>query len=172
MRKIVFFISVFILSLNLFCYKGTENIIDSKDFNIHGFELSLRSKQVLEKKKKLGRAILECYALIAISQTNYWINYTDWIEDWQFRLRWEDQKMRLFTLDANRFDDNEFTTNWTHSLSGALYYNFSRSNNHTWLESFIFTSVASLYWEYLVEWREVVSVNDNIFTSFGGPSIG
>lgn len=172
MRKIVFFIPAFILSLNLFCYKETENIIGFKDFNIHGFELSLHSKQVLEKKKKLGRAILECYALLAISQTNYWINYTDWIEDWQFRLRWEDQKMRLFTLDANRFDDNKFATNWTHSLSGAIYYSFPRSNNHTWLESFIFTSVASLYWEYLVEWREVVSVNDNIFTSFGGPSIG
>jgi len=170
--KIVFFILLFILSLNLFCYKETENIVGSKDFNIQGLELSLHSKQVLEKNKKLGRAILECYTVLAISQTNYWINYSDWIEDWQFRLRWEDQKMRLFTLDANRFDDNGFVTNWTHSLSGAIYYSFPRSNEHTWLESFIFTSVASLYWEYLVEWREVVSVNDNIFTSFGGPSIG
>jgi hypothetical protein len=152
--------------------KQIENIPDFKDFNIDAFEFPLHTTSVSEKKKKLARAILECYTLLAVSQTRYWITYSDWIEDWQFELTWEDQKIRLFTLDANRFDDNEFLTNWTHSLAGAIYYSFPRSNNHNWLESFIFTSVASLYWEYLVEWREVVSVNDNIFTSFGGPNIG
>jgi hypothetical protein len=205
MRKIIFFIHLFVLFFNLFCYKDDFYKVEKKhykfclkrnnyefldngnvfynfksikhienipDFNIDAFEFPLHTTSVSEKKRKLARAILECYALLAISQTNYWINYSDWIEDWQFKLTWEDQKMRLFTLDANRFDDNEFSTNWTHGLAGALYYSFPRSNNHNWLESFIFTSVASLYWECLVEWREVVSINDNIFTFFGGPNIG
>lgn len=30
----------------------------------------------------------------------------------------------------------------------------------------------SLWWEYVAEWREVISLNDNIITSIGGYAAG
>jgi len=126
----------------------------------------------LWNKKKLKRTIAECATIMAVSQTNYWLKYSNWIEDWQYGLNWEDQKERIFSLDGQKFDSNCFQTNWTHGLSGAMYYNFARTNGLNILESSAFTTLTSFYWEFIVEWREVVSINDNIFTSFGGISLG
>ena len=123
-------------------------------------------------KKRLGRSVLEFFGVMAFSQTNYWVRYSDWIEDWQFELTWEDQSKRFFSLDALRFDSNCFRLNWTHALSGAMYYNIARSNHLNQWESFIFGVLTSMYWEYIVEWREVISVNDNLLNIFGGFPIG
>ncbi len=125
-----------------------------------------------KKKKTLKRAIVECASGMAFSQANYWIKYSNWIEDWQYKLTWADQKKRIFLLDGQKFDSNPFQTNWTHAFSGAMYYNVARTNGLNLFESSVFTTLTSLYWEFIVEWREVISVNDNIFTSFGGIGIG
>jgi len=124
------------------------------------------------EKKRPGRAVLEFFALMAYSQTKYWITYGDWIEDWHYRLTWEDQKKRLFGFEAWKFDSNNFNLNWSHALAGALYYEIARTNNLDVLESFLFTTAGSMYWEYVVEWRNVVSINDNIFNAFGGIPLG
>lgn len=129
-------------------------------------------KEDKKQKKTLTRAIIECGSGMAISQTNYWLQYSNWIEDWQYELNWKDQTNRIFKLDGQKFDSNCFFINWTHALSGAIYYNVARSNGLDIYESSIFTTIASLYWEFIVEWREVISINDNIVTSFGGISIG
>ena len=123
-------------------------------------------------KKHLGRAMLECLALFGYSQTKYWATYGTWIEDWHYELTWEDQKKRFFSLEAWKFDSNCFGLNWSHALAGALYYNFARTNNLNRLESLLFNIGGSFYWEYLVEWRNVLSIGDNIFTGVGGVSIG
>ncbi len=123
-------------------------------------------------KRNLLRGIAECSALMAVSQINYWLKYSNWIEDWQYKLTWKDQTKRIFGLDGQKFDSNPFVTNWTHALSGALYYNFARTNGLDLYDSSLFTTITSLYWEFIVEWREVISVNDNIFTSLGGIAIG
>lgn len=125
-----------------------------------------------QPKKHLGRAVLEYFALLAYSQTKYWVTYGDWIEDWHYELTWEDQKKRFFSLEAWKFDSNCFALNWSHALAGALYYNFARTNNLNRLESLLFTLGGSFYWEYIVEWRNVLSIGDNIFTIIGGVSIG
>lgn len=123
-------------------------------------------------KKRLGRAVLECAAVFAYSQTKYWVTYEEWLEDWQYELTWEDQKKRFFSLEAWKFDSNCFGLNWSHALAGALYYNIARTNNLNRLESLLFTIGGSFYWEYIVEWRNVLSIGDNIFTIVGGISIG
>ena len=122
--------------------------------------------------KKLGRAVLEFFGLMAYSQTKYWVTYGSWVEDWRYRLTWEDQKKRFFGFEAWRFDSNCFNLNWTHALAGTLYYSFARTNNLSVLESFLFTTAGSLYWEYVVEWRNVISINDNLFSAFGGIPTG
>ncbi|MBN1197542.1 MAG: DUF3943 domain-containing protein [Candidatus Aminicenantes bacterium] len=118
------------------------------------------------------RAFIECGLIMGVSQANYWRRYIDWVEDWQFKFNWNDQTRRLFTGDGWRFDSNSFFTNWGHVMSGAIYYNAFRTNYHSWSRSLFYASLMSFYWELLVEWREVISINDNIFTTLGGFPIG
>lgn len=124
------------------------------------------------KKKKLGRAILYMGTIWIIDSIRYWATYASWIEDWQFQLNWEDQKDRFFLFKANKFDSNPFGTNWTHGLGGAVYFNIARYHGLNLFESFLFESATSMIWEYITEWREVVSINDNFFSGIGGLPIG
>jgi hypothetical protein len=123
-------------------------------------------------KKRWGRAVLETAVFLGYSTVRYWIEYSQFIEDWQYELTWEDQFKRFFTTEALRFDSNCFNINWTHGLAGALYYQISRANRLSWLESLLMTTGGSLFYEYVGEWREVISVNDMIFTSVGGYPLG
>jgi hypothetical protein len=122
--------------------------------------------------KNWRRALLEVGGFLAYSTIRYWIEYSQWIEDWQYELTCEDQYRRFLTLEAVRFDSNAFFVNWTHALAGAFYYQIARANRLTWAESFLMAFGSSLFYEYIGEWREVISVNDMILTSFGGYSIG
>lgn len=124
------------------------------------------------RRKRFGRALLFNGGFVLLSSLKYWVKYSKWIEDWQYELNWEDQKRRFFTLEANKFDSNPFITNWSHNLAGGIYYTFARYHHLSSLESLLFTTITSIWWEYVTEWREVVSVNDNIFTGIGGISIG
>jgi hypothetical protein len=123
-------------------------------------------------KPKTTRAFLEMAALMTYSQARYWIKYSRFIEDWQYELKWKDQKRRFFTTEALRFDSNAFYLNWTHAFAGMLYYEFGRSNHLPWYKSLLFSTLGSLYWEYIVEWREIISINDNIMTGLGGYVLG
>ena len=123
-------------------------------------------------RKNWRRAFLETGVFLAYSTIRYWIEYGEWIEDWQYELTCEDQYRRFLTLEAVRFDSNAFFVNWTHSLAGGLYYLISRANRLTWAESFLMTFGSSAFYEYVGEWREVISVNDMFLTAFAGYSIG
>lgn len=123
-------------------------------------------------KPKTTRSLLEMAALMTYSQARYWIKYSRFIEDWQYALKWEDQKRRFFTTEAIRFDSNAFYLNWTHAFAGMLYYEFGRANHLPWYRSLLFSTLGSLYWEYIVEWREIISINDNIMTGIGGYVLG
>lgn len=127
-----------------------------------------------EKKQKryLGKAILLNLGIWLIDSIRYWVTYSQWIEDWQFELTWKDQTKRFFSFTANKFDSNPFVTNWTHVLSGALYYNVARYYGLNKLESLIFEFFSSMWWEYVTEWREVISINDNFFSGIGGLPFG
>ncbi len=125
-----------------------------------------------EAKPKTGRAFIEIGVNLAISTFNYWHKYSKFIEDWQFTLTWKDQKRKFFTSEGLRLDSNNLRLNWTHAWSGALYYNWARSNSFSPFASFLFSTGGSLFWEYFAEWREIASINDMIYTSLGGPAIG
>jgi hypothetical protein len=118
------------------------------------------------------RAIVQLGVVSVYSTARYWLAYHDWIEDWQYRLTFADQYRRFLTLEAIRFDSNAYTVNWTHVLAGAFYYQMARANHATWRESVLTTFVASAIYEYISEWREVISVNDMFLTTFGGYSLG
>jgi len=125
----------------------------------------------VSKKKKFGRAILILSGCILVETVRYWVESKKWREDWNYRFTWDDQKIRFFTLKANRFDSNPFVTNWTHLISGHLYYSMARYYNLNQLQSLLVSLGSSLWWEYVTEWREVISINDNLFSGVGGISL-
>jgi len=131
-----------------------------------------RSQDEVERAPKTGRAFLEIGINLTVSAVNYWNKYSKFVEDWQFELTWKDQKRKFFTSEGLRLDSNNLRLNWTHAWSGALYYNWARTNRLSPFVSFLFSSGASVFWEYIAEWREISSINDHVFTWAGGPSIG
>jgi len=122
--------------------------------------------------KKTRRALIQLGLLAAYSTYRYWSEYHEWVEDWQYELTCADQYRRFLTLEAIRFDSNAYVVNWTHVLGGAVYYQFARTNYLTWTESLLASFTSSLLYEYVSEWREVISVNDMFLTTFGGYSFG
>lgn len=123
--------------------------------------------------RKWGRSQLEFWTTMTVSTVNYWLGYHRFAEDWDFGFSWADQSRRFLSLDGWRLDSNAFRLNWTHAFAGAIYYQFGRTNGFSWLESFLLFSVGgSLWWEYVSEWREAMSVGDMFFTSFGGYACG
>jgi hypothetical protein len=123
-------------------------------------------------KKKTLRGWLEFGGFMVGSGINYWIKYAHYVEDWQWKLTLWDQWNRFLTLGAIRFDSNSFVTNWIHCPGGALYYQFARTNNFSWTSSWLVAAIGAAYWEYVAEWREVISINDLITTTSGGYSMG
>ena len=122
--------------------------------------------------KKWRRAIVQLGVFAVFSTYKYWSEYHDWVEDWQFEGTFADQYRRFLTTEAIRFDSNAYITNWTHVLGGALYYQMARTNHLTWAESLMASFASSAMYEYISEWREVISINDMCLTTFGGYSVG
>ncbi|MCK7477267.1 MAG: DUF3943 domain-containing protein [Candidatus Moduliflexus flocculans] len=122
--------------------------------------------------KMTRRALLELGVVAVYSTIRYWADYHRWVEDWQYELTCEDQYRRFLTTEAIRFDSNNYVTNWTHVIAGAFYYQMARTNYLTWKESLLAAFVSSATYEYVSEWREVISINDMFMTTFGAISVG
>jgi hypothetical protein len=118
------------------------------------------------------RAIVEMGVVAVVSTVRYWSLYHTWIEDWQYRLTFEDQFRRFLTTEAIRFDSNAFSVNFTHVVGGAFYYQFARTNHLRWSESVLAAFINSSVYEYVSEWREVISINDTLTTTFCGYAVG
>lgn len=98
----------------------------------------------------------------------YWLDRDRNLADWDFP-SWEER----FTLEAWRLDTNEFPINWLgHPMSGSAFYAMPRANDHGLLASTSYAFATSFAWEFLVEFREKVSINDMIVTLGAGMPIG
>lgn len=120
------------------------------------------------KKSNPKRAFAEAGIALGAMSAYYWIKYANYREDWRYELNWRDQSLRFFTLKAHTFDSNSFRINWGHVYHGTAFYNFFRSNSQSTFNAAANTLISSLAWEYVSEWREVISINDNICTAIGG----
>jgi hypothetical protein len=79
----------------------------------------------------------------------------------------------IVSPDRWRFDDNEFTmNNVAHPVGGILYYGLPRANGASAGTSFLALLGASVFWEQVVEMREVASINDHIATPLSGWVLG
>jgi hypothetical protein len=122
--------------------------------------------------KDYRRALLEMGAMAVVATIRYWTLYHTWIEDWQYELTFDDQFRRFLTTEAIRFDSNAFAVNWTHVIGGGIYYQFARTNRLSWPEAVLGCFINSGIYEYISEWREVISINDTFLTTFAGYSVG
>jgi hypothetical protein len=89
-------------------------------------------------------------------------------------LDWDRPSLRQrLTGEAWRYDNNGPVINFLlHPLSGAAFYSLARANRLGVAESFAYGVAASTAWEYIIEFKEKISINDMIVTPLGGLAIG
>jgi hypothetical protein len=115
-----------------------------------------------------GRAAFEMLGVLAIGSAQYWMNVKTNSRDWDYP-EWS----KRFDTSAVRFDNNtHVTNNVLHPLAGAAYYGLSRANGLGVGASALYTVASSTVWEWGLEWREKVSINDMFATTLGGIAIG
>lgn len=114
------------------------------------------------------RTLVEIGAVLGLSAGWYWLERDRQAPDWDF------PSLRdRFTGDAYINDNNTFSINYVwHSLGGTLYHVIGRSNDLGLVESSLFALGASLMWEYGIEFREKISLNDLLFTTGAGIAAG
>ena len=114
------------------------------------------------------RAAGEALLLTGLGTAYYWLDPLSNATDWDDPTLGE-----KLSGEAVTFDNNLQSTNFIlHPIAGATVYGFSRLSGLGVYASFGYGVASSLVWEYLLEWREMVSVNDLVFTSFGGVALG
>jgi hypothetical protein len=75
---------------------------------------------------------------------------------------------RWFILDTSPFSTNYAA----HTIAGSSYHLATRTSDLGLLESTLWSVGASLLWEYVVEYRQKVDLNDLIFTTPAGIAAG
>jgi len=79
---------------------------------------------------------------------------------------------RLFTDEVWKLDDNSKGMNWGHAYAGMIYHQAFRNHNFNYYESVLATFATSTVWEAFFEYKEVVIINDQFFTTWGGAVLG
>ncbi|MBI2897128.1 MAG: DUF3943 domain-containing protein [Deltaproteobacteria bacterium] len=114
------------------------------------------------------RGVVEESAALAGGAIWYWLTPDRQLADWDY----PSLKQRL-TLEAWRFDNNTFATNYLwHAFGGTGFHVFGRSNDLGLWPSVVLGFATSFAWEYLLEFREKVSVNDVVVTTGAGVACG
>jgi hypothetical protein len=124
-------------------------------------------------KLRPGRAVIETTLGLIGGTIWYWRSLDFNSADWDLKWDGPSWRKKLFSTDAMRFDTNDFITNARdHSRVGGIYYLIGRANGLEMKAAFAFDLGASIVWEYMVEFKELVSINDLIINTAAGPSIG
>lgn len=117
---------------------------------------------------KYLRTAVELTALVGIGTAWYWFEKDKNALDWDL----DSIRMR-FRAEAYRYDNNPFPMNFIwHAMSGSFYYAFARANDLDVFASFASGFLASWLWEFVMEFRERVSINDQIVTPGAGVVFG
>ncbi len=119
-----------------------------------------------------GRAVLETALALGYGTFWYYRNLGANSQDWELGWNWPSWRRKL-TLDAVRFDSNEFDTNAVgHAEAGMVYYQIARGNGLGLPEALASTLAATAVWELVIEYRELPSLNDFVVNTVGGFAIG
>lgn len=98
----------------------------------------------------------------------YWLdierNVADWDYDsWKQRMSW----------DAFAYDNNSFPINFIwHPMSGAGFHLAARANGQSAAGASAYGFLTSFAWEFFLEFKERISINDLVVTTGAGIPIG
>jgi len=105
---------------------------------------------------------------LAVGSFAYWVDQDQNVADW------DDPSIKArLSGDAWRFDNNNLVVNFLlHPLSGAGTYNLARTSHFSVPVAAGYSVLSSFLWEWVLEFKEQISVNDSIVTPLGGIPIG
>lgn len=176
----------YLMCLSLQAHAG-EGAIDVADF-IHQSPISnayttqsfappppnnYTAKQAIEKD--WTGAMKELGTILALGRVAYLSGGETIERDFDYELEGNEFEYfgkRLFTDEYWKLDDNTKGMNWGHAYAGMIYHQAFRNHNFSFYDSVLATFVASTVWEVFFEYKEVVSINDQFFTTWGGAVLG
>jgi hypothetical protein len=125
-----------------------------------------------ERPRHTGRALLESAAVLLGGTVWYWSDLDFNSRDWDLRWDWPSWKSKL-TFQTVRFDQNIFQTNAvSHPRAGVAQYEILRGNGFGLAGSVVGALASSVFWEYVVEFKEMPSLNDMVVNTSAGLAIG
>lgn len=114
------------------------------------------------------RAFLEQAATLAAGTVWYFAEFEDNRGDWDYG-SWTQR----FDRDAFRYDNNVFPINFVyHPLSGTAWHLLPRANGMNLLVAATYGLLTSWSWEFFLEFRERISINDTLVTTGAGVAMG
>jgi hypothetical protein len=114
------------------------------------------------------RSWFEMGAGLGLGAGAYWIFQDRNVADWD-----NPRPEERFQAQAWILDNNSLFVNYMgHPLTGGLSYSFARANHYGVASSFGYSFLTSFLWEFVLEFKEKVSINDVIVTPGAGLPIG
>ncbi len=114
------------------------------------------------------RSLTEMGSALALWSVLYWLMMDRNVADWD-----NPEPLERFDGRAWRLDNNSLGVNWiAHPLMGGAAYGFARANHHDPAVAFGYSFLTSFLWEFVLEFKEKVSVNDFIATPGTGIPVG
>lgn len=123
--------------------------------------------------RRIRLAAAEVALVNGIGAAWYWAQTSLQVVDWE--LRWDSQSwyQKLTSLETIRFDTNPFVYNAIrHPFAGALYYQAGRAAGLGPGGASVANLVGTVFWEYVVEFKEIISLNDLVVNLSTGLSVG
>ncbi len=130
--------------------------------------MTITSPEVKRESHRV-RNFVELALAIGGGMTWYWLDRERQVADWDFP-GW---KAKFSDPDVYIFDNNPFIINYVwHAFAGSGAHALGRANGLSVAESTGWGILSSLFWEYVVESRELISINDIVVTNTMGLAAG
>jgi len=115
-----------------------------------------------------ARAFVEMGAGLALGTGGYWLLMNRNVADWD-----NPRPLSRFDGSAWVLDNNSIGVNFLgHPATGGLSYSLARGNHQSVLGAFAYSFLTSFAWEFVIEFKEKVSVNDVLVTPGAGLPLG